>query len=112
MATASDIEVLKLKNFIWSDEAISDWEEIWGLLWRMGVVWEWQNGDRYARRYGETFQLFAVYNDPERLDMALPLPQLHVVDSISNWLLGAHVDDVQATNVGNLLRKWSVKYVE
>ena len=48
-----------LRNFTWTPEAISDWEEIWHELWHLGYKWEWQNSDRYARRYGDTFSLFA-----------------------------------------------------
>jgi hypothetical protein len=105
-------ETTHFKNFAWSDEAINSWEEIWFLLWKIGVIWEWQNGDRYARRRGEEFNLFAVHNDADRLDMAIPLPQIHVVLQMSNWLLGAHIDDTTANDAINLIRKWCATYVE
>ena len=49
-----------LRNFTWTDEAISDWEDIWHELWHLGYKWEWQNSDRYARRYGDTFNLHGL----------------------------------------------------
>ena len=45
-----------LRNFTWTNEAISDWEEIWHDLWWLGYKWEWQNSDRYVRRYGGNVQ--------------------------------------------------------
>lgn len=82
-----------LRNFTWTNAAISDWEEIWHQLWRFGYKWEWQNGDRYARRYGDVFNLFAVHNDAGRLDMAIPLPQIHVIEETMERLLDDPADD-------------------
>ena len=76
-----------LRNFTWTDEAINDWEEIWHALWHLGYKWEWQNADRYARRRGATFNLFAVHNDAVRLDMAIPLPGVVVLITIRETLM-------------------------
>ncbi len=94
------------KNFCWTLEAIEEWEAVWTALWRLGVKWEWQNGDRYARRRGDVFNVFVVHNDAARLDMALPLPGAKAIDNMSNWLLGAHIDDHHSTTAATLLRKW------
>jgi len=99
-------------NFRWSTQAIAEWEEVWGRLWRLGVMWEWQNGDRYARRRGEIFNIFAVHNDALRLDMAIPLPQPSAVHAMASWLMEAHVDDFEANDAINLIREWITNYVE
>jgi hypothetical protein len=99
------------KNFAWTTEAISEWEEVWHGLWRIGIKWEWQNSDRYARRYGDTFNLFAVHDDAVRLDMATPLPGLEVILSIQEYLLDLPTDDHQVDEVTNLIRKWVKNYV-
>ena len=100
-----------LRNFTWTDEAINDWEDIWHDLWRLGYKWEWQNSDRYARRYGDTFNLFAVHNDAVRLDMAIPLPGVEVVLGIQEHLLDLPTDDHKIDEVTNLIRKWIKNYV-
>jgi hypothetical protein len=99
-------------NFTWTTEAIDGWEGVWFLLWELGVKWEWQNSDRYARRYGDKFNLFAVHNDAVRLDMAVPLPEIATIRRMANWLLGAHIDNATATEAGHLMRKWILTYVE
>ncbi len=76
-----------LRNFTWTNDAINDWEAIWHELWRLGYKWEWQNSDRYARRRGDTFNLFAVHNDAIRLDMAIPLPGVIVLITIRETLM-------------------------
>ncbi len=76
-----------LRNFTWTNDAINDWEEIWHELWHFGYKWEWQNADRYARRRGETFNLFAVHNDAVRLDMAIPLPGVVIIEEIREKIL-------------------------
>ena len=76
-----------LRNFTWTNDAINDWEEIWHELWRFGYKWEWQNSDRYARRRGDTFNLFAVNNDAVRLDMAIPLPGIEVIEEVREQVL-------------------------
>ena len=87
-------------------EAISDWEEIWHQLWRFGYKWEWQNGDRYARRYGETFNLFAVHNDAGRLDMAVPLPQIHVIEEARELLLEDPADDPRYDHAVGMINRF------
>ena len=99
------------KNFTWTPPALNDWEEVWDSLWRIGIKWEWQNSDRYARRYGDTFNLFAVHNDAVRLDMAIPLPGLEVILGIQEYLLDLSRDDHQVDEVTNLIRKWIKNYV-
>ena len=82
-----------LRNFTWTTESINDWEAIWHALWHLGYKWEWQNSDRYARRYGDTFNLFAVHNDAVRLDMAIPLPGIIVLHEVRERLLDHPGDD-------------------
>ena len=99
-------------NFTWTDEAINSWEEVWGALWRIGIKWEWQNSDRYARRYGDTFNLFGVHNDAVRLDMAIPLPGREIIVEIHEHLLDLPTDDYRVDEATNLIRKWIREYVE
>ena len=82
-----------LRNFTWTIEAIQDWEEIWHSLWQIGYKWEWQNHDRYARKRGDEYALFAVHDDAYRLDMALPLPQIHVIEEAQEHLMDHRGDD-------------------
>tara|TARA_R110000765_G_scaffold131608_1_gene230031 strand:- start:355 stop:723 length:369 start_codon:yes stop_codon:yes gene_type:complete len=84
-----------LRNFTWTLDAIGEWEEIWHQLWRVGYKWEWQNKDRYARKYGETYNLFACHDDADRLDMATPLPGIIVIEEVRERLL----DDIDDANV-------------
>ena len=99
-------------NFTWTDEAIDSWEKVWGSLWRIGIKWEWQNSDRYARRYGDTFKLFGVHNDAVRLDMAIPLPGREIILEIHEYLLDLPTDDSRVNEATNLIRKWIRDYVE
>jgi hypothetical protein len=99
-------------NFTWTDEVIDSWERVWRALWRIGIKWEWQNNDRYARRYGDTFKLFGVYNDALRLDMALPLPGREIILEIHEYLLDLPTDDHYVDEATNLIRKWIKDYVE
>ena len=102
-----------LRNFTWTDEAINDWEDIWHELWRLGYKWEWQNSDRYARRYGETFNRFAVHNDAVRLDMAIPLPGVIVFYEIRESLLANPGDDQRLDRAVGAVDKWlAVHYNE
>jgi len=100
------------RNFTWTTEAIADWEHVWNALWACGIKWEWQNSDRYVRRRGEIFDRFAVHNDAVKLDMAIPLPGIHVIKKLNDWLLDAHISDHNATEATNLIRKWIQNYVE
>jgi hypothetical protein len=93
-----------LRNFTWTNEAINDWEAIWHDLWWLGYKWEWQNSDRYARRYGETFNLFAVHNDAVRLDMAIPLPGIIKFYEIRDDLIGSAND--KAVHLGWSIDGW------
>ncbi len=100
------------KNFSWTPQAMDDWEQVWAALWKCGVQWSWQNGDRYGRRRGSEVNVFAVYNDAYRLDMAFPLPGIHSIREINEWLKDAHIDDGLATRAASLLRRWIKDYVE
>ena len=95
-----------LRNFTWTDDAINDWEEIWHDLWHLGYKWEWQNSDRYARRRGKTFNKFAVYNDALRLDMAIPLPGITVVEEIKESLLDDPSDDERLGHAVGAITRW------
>jgi hypothetical protein len=98
-----------LQNFTWTDEAINDWEEIWHDLWLLGYKWEWQNSDRYARRYGDKFNLFACHNDAVRLDMAVPLPGLEVIFNLAEtvWSGGA---SQRRSQLYDKLRAWLTEH--
>jgi hypothetical protein len=98
-------------NFSWTTAAIDEWEHVWAALWSVGIKWEWQNNDRYARRYGDSFNLFGVHNDAVRLDMALPLPARDIILEIHEYLLDLPTDDVRVDQASNLIRKWITKYV-
>jgi|TARA_R110002020_G_scaffold48742_6_gene138916 hypothetical protein len=102
---------LGFSNFRWTTAAVTDWEAVWNALWLCNIKWEWQDGDQYARRRGEEYQLFRCHGDAVKLDMALPLPQVHVIQGITNWLLGAHLNDNQASEAGHLIREWIKNYV-
>ena len=99
-----------LRNFTWTNEAINDWEEIWHDLWRLGYKWEWQNSDRYARRYGEVFNLYAVHNDAVRLDMAIPLPGIITFYEIRESLLNNPGDDHRLDHAVGAVDRWLKKY--
>tara|TARA_Y100000310_G_scaffold206005_1_gene206360 strand:+ start:8457 stop:8813 length:357 start_codon:yes stop_codon:yes gene_type:complete len=100
------------RNFYWAPYIIADWEEVWCALWDCGLKWEWQNSDRYARRVGDVYNLFAVHNDAYRLDMAFPLPGIEAIKRIREWLLDFHIDNPKATLATNLIREWIKNYVE
>ena len=99
-----------LRNFAWTNDAINDWEDIWHDLWRLGYKWEWQNADRYARRYGETFNLFAVHNDAVRLDMAIPLPGIVTLYEIRESLLINPGDVHRLDHAVGAVDRWLKKY--
>jgi hypothetical protein len=99
-----------LRNFTWTDEAINDWEAIWHELWHLGYKWEWQNSDRYARRYGETFNRFAVHNDAVRLDMAIPLPGLEVIATIRETVCDNPTRDLRLDRLVGAIDSWLKKY--
>ena len=94
-----------LRNFTWTNEAINDWEEIWHQLWRFGYKWEWQNADRYARRRGDIFNLFAVHNDAVRLDMAIPLPGVEVIVDLQKSVCNGNGGEA-ASDVSHKLSHW------
>ena len=98
-------------NFRWTKKAINSWEEVWAALWHIGIKWEWQNCDRYARRYGDRFNLFACHDDAVRLDMAIPLPGIEVIVAMREHLLDLPTDDFKVDEATNLIRKWIEYYV-
>jgi hypothetical protein len=99
-----------LRNFTWTDEAISAWEEIWHELWRLGYKWEWQNTDRYARRRGDAFNLFIVHNDAVRLDMAIPLPGLDVIASTREAICDNPARDMRLDRLVGAIDVWLKKF--
>jgi hypothetical protein len=99
-------------NFMWTTEAIDEWEAVWDALWRIGIKWDWQNTDKYARRYGDTFTLFAVHNDAIRLDMTIPLPNRDIILDIHEYLLDLPEDDFNVDTATNLIRGWIGKYYD
>ena len=100
------------RNFSWTQEVVNDWEEVWTALWRIGIKWEWQNTDKYARRYGDKFNLFAVYDDAVRLDMAIPLPNREIIREMYEYLLDLPTDDFYVDDATNLIRSWIRKYYD
>ena len=99
-----------LRNFTWTNAAINDWEEIWHQLWRLGYKWEWQNSDRYVRRYGETFNLYAVHNDAVRLDMAIPLPGIVVIEEVRERILSDPRRDHALDQLVGTIDRWLKKH--
>jgi len=95
-----------LRNFTWTVEAIRGWEDIWNSLWGFGYKWEWQNADRYARPFGETYKLYACYNDAEKLDMAVPLPQINVIEEARELLLDRTDDDPKLDHLVGAIDRW------
>ena len=95
-----------LRNFTWTNAAINDWEEIWHQLWHFGYKWEWQNADRYARRRGDIFNLFAVHNDAVRLDMAIPLPGIEVIEEVREMILGDPNDSPELAHLVAAITRW------
>ena len=94
------------RNFTWTQKAIKEWEPVWHALWHIGVKWEWQNSDRYARRRGDIYNLFACHDDALRLDMAIPLPGYEIVLAMHEYLLDLPTDDFYVDEATNLIRKW------
>ena len=99
-----------LRNFTWTNDVINDWEGVWHQLWQLGYKWEWQNHDRYARRYGETFNLFAVHNDAVRLDMAIPLPGIEVIEEARELLLADPADDPRCDHLIGMINRFLKKH--
>jgi len=99
-------ERVGIRNFTWTVSAIKDWEEIWNTLWALGYKWEWQNADRYARPFGATYKLFGCHNDPEKLDMAVPLPQIHVIEEIKESLLDSPENDPRPGYTIGAINRW------
>ena len=98
-------------NFTWSQSAVADWEDIWSMLWHLGIKWQWQNIDSYARPQGDSYTVFTVHHDAYRLDMAIPLPEIHAINEIAAWLLDAPIDDYRVTQAQQLIKKWKNNYV-
>ena len=77
---------ISLRNFIWTDEAIKDWTNIWASLWALGFKWEWQPTDKYICEVDGTYKLFTAGYDTPRAG-AIPLPQPHVFRQVRVKLL-------------------------
>ena len=99
-----------LRNFTWTNDAIRTWEPIWHQLWQFGYKWEWQNSDRYARGYGETYRLYACYDDAVRLDMAIPLPGIIVIEEIREMLLDNINDANELDHLVGSIDRWLKTY--
>ena len=69
-------------------------------------------GVRYARKRGDIYNLFSVHDDPERLDMAVPLPGVNTISEMHEYLLDLPTDDPLADHATNLIRKWIKEHVE
>ena len=95
-----------LRNFTWTHAALNGWEEIWHTLWQLGYKWEWQNHDRYVRRKGDEYMKFAVHDDAYRLDMATPLPQIHVVEEVRELLLDRADRDPRIDQLVGSINRW------
>ena len=95
-----------LRNFTWTVDAIRGWEDLWNSLWKLGYKWEWQNADRYARPFGETYSIFACYNDAEKLDMTIPLPQIHVIEEVRELLVDRTDDDPKIDHLVGAVDRW------
>ena len=95
-----------LQNFTWTVTAIKDWETIWNTLWGLGYKWEWQNADRYARPFGATYKLFGCHNDAVKLDMAVPLPQIHVIEEVKERLLDRDDDNPVFDHTITAINRW------
>jgi len=95
-----------LSNYTWSEDAIRDWTLIWARLWKLGFDWQWKNGDMYVRRQGETFTAFVVHEDAERLDGAIPIPQIHIFDEIRELLLDRNDDDMAVDYAIKAINDW------
>ena len=101
-----DRDRIGIRNFTWTVAAISAWEEIWNVLWYFGYKWEWQNSDRYARPFGETYKLYGCYNDAENLDMTIPLPQIHVIEEVREIILDRPDDDYRLDQLVGAIDRW------
>ena len=95
-----------LRNFTWTDDSIREWEEIWHQLWRLDFKWEWQNSDRYARGYGDTYKIYACHNDAVRLDMATPLPGIIVIEEIRELLLDDNSSHLEIDHLLASIDRW------
>ena len=99
------------RNFSWTQETMKEWDEVWEALWKIGIKWEWQNGDWYARRYGDVYNKYIVHNDAMRLDMTIPMPGREVILQMLEHLLDLATDDPHVDRATNLIRKWTANYV-
>jgi hypothetical protein len=98
------------RNFSWTQGAMNEWDGVWEALWKIGIKWEWQNGDWYARRYGDVYNKYMVHNDAMRLDMTIPLPSREVILEMREHLLDLSTDDPRVDLTTNLIRKWIKNY--
>ena len=98
-----------ISNFTWTDEATSDWADVWDALWQLGFQWEWKNGDGYVRRSGEsTFNHYFVhdlYLTPPQ-EGSIPIPQIHVLNEIKDILLDDTRDDPRIHYAIKAINDW------
>lgn len=98
-----------ISNFTWTDEATSEWADVWNALWQLGFQWEWKNGDGYVRRSGEsTFNHYFVhdlYLTPPQ-EGSIPIPQIHVLNEIKDILLDDTRDDPRVSYAIKAINDW------
>ena len=99
------------RNFSWTQEPMKECDKVWEALWKIGIKWEWQNGDWYARRDGEVYKKYMVHNDARRFDMTIPMPGRKVILEMHEHLLDLATDDPHVDRATNLIRKWIKDYV-
>lgn len=97
-------------NFRWTEEAIRDWEDCWASLWESGYKWEWSNRDLYARRRGDSYDIFLVHNDAHRLDMAIPLPQIDTIRTIHGEVDADPRAEFVDPRTLEILARWLIKH--
>ena len=64
------------------------------------------SGKTLTAMLGETYKLYACYNDAEKLDMAIPLPQIHVIEEARELLLDRPGDDQRLDHLVGAVDRW------
>tara|TARA_R100000808_G_C2146067_1_gene153950 strand:+ start:1424 stop:1624 length:201 start_codon:yes stop_codon:yes gene_type:complete len=59
-----------------------------------------------VRRRGDTYDLFSCHGDAARLDMAIPLPGIILIEEIKERLLDHPSDDVRVSHTIVALEAW------
>ena len=81
------------KEFKWTDQSVEAGQPIWACLWRLGIQWEWQPGDHYARRLrNQEGHDWTIFTSVERnwlhgdLEGVAPLPSIVVIKELLKWV--------------------------